>query len=845
MKVAQVIVDIPTHGTDRPFYYSIPGQIAQWVQVGSRVSVRFAHRIVNGVVVAIPTLSVPPSFDVQPIQEVFDVVPTLLPDLVELSHWMSSRYACPTSLVLQLMIPSGLKCKAKRYVSLGNKAERYKQNDSVLFSNQDAGHVCDTQQAIINFVRSKGNVEWKQLMRMYPNDIAILERLFRQNVLTQKQVTTNSITKKIVQYINLAIDHHEAIRVLSERLLKGERQCELLQFLVDANSQLPLPLSSVLLQLNIGRATVKTLQNKGYVHLEEIQQWRDPYGGEYEKTTTPLSLTPEQADAYDQIKKKLDLRKYGTFLLHGVTGSGKTEVYLQTIQHCLSQGRQAIVLVPEISLTPQMVARFKERFGKEVAVAHSRLSGGERYDEWCNIREGRVSIVVGARSAIFSPFREIGLIIVDEEHETSYKQEDTPKYHTRDVAIKRAQQHGAIVILGSATPSLESYYNAYYSRVGQETYHLLEMKTRALGNPLPKVNIVDMREELRQGNRRMFSRALHDAILDRLERQEQIVLLLNRRGYATFVMCRSCGYAVVCPSCDVSLTFHQLSNLVRCHYCGYAEKCPDTCPQCKSEHIRHLGIGTQRVEEMLKQLFPFLRVIRMDVDTTSTKNAHEQLLRQFSDRKADVLLGTQMVAKGLDFPNVTLVGVILADSALQLPHFRASEKTFQLLTQVAGRAGRHHLQGEVFIQSYNPDHYAIVHASRHDYVAFVREELRYRRSLVYPPYCRLILITFSHEQTPILVRLAENYTFILKEKATRAGWLNRLTRTNEKAMEVLGPVCSTISRMKNKYRFQCIIKWQGNIDVLSIILEVRQQMESDIKAQKLHINIDVDPQMLT
>ncbi|GAF07192.1 helicase PriA [Paenibacillus pini JCM 16418] len=502
------------------------------------------------------------------------------------------------------------------------------------------------------------------------------------------------------------------------------------------------------------------------------------------------------------------------------------------------------MLVPEIALTPQMVERFKGRFGDQVAVMHSRLSGGERYDEWRKIREGKANVVVGARSAVFAPFSDLGLIIMDEEHETSYKQEESPKYHARDVAIRRAQQHGAVVILGSATPSLESYHAARSQANPDFSPMLLEMKKRALGNRLPEVHVVDMREELKEGNRSMFSRDLHQALDARLERKEQTVLLLNRRGYSTFVMCRSCGYVAGCPECDISLTYHQKSNNLRCHYCGYAEPAPEVCPECGSEHIRFFGTGTQRVEEELAKLFPGIRVIRMDVDTTTEKGSHEKLLKQFRDQKADVLLGTQMVAKGLDFPNVTLVGVITADSALNLPDFRAAEKTFQLLTQVAGRAGRHQLPGEVVIQSYTPEHYSIVHASGHDYDSFVREELRHRRSLHYPPYCRLILVTLTHEQLPLLVRMAENMVTTLQGKAKQRGWYGSLDRLTSDAFEVLGPVASPIPRIKNRYRFQCMIKWRGNIDAVALTREAAEQLEDSAQGQKLLISIDVDPQML-
>ncbi len=553
-------------------------------------------------------------------------------------------------------------------------------------------------------------------------------------------------------------------------------------------------------------------------------------------------MTPEQQDVYDRIRRAVLARERRIFLLHGVTGSGKTEVYLQSIQTCLDQGREAIVLVPEISLTPQMVERFKGRFGHQVAVLHSRLSHGERYDEWRKIVRREVRVVIGARSAVFAPFTKLGLIIIDEEHESTYKQEESPKYHARDVAIARAREHGASVVLGSATPSLESMYRTSVEaeRLATEDrprFELLSMASRVEGRPLPPVHIVDMREELKNGNRSMFSRALYKAIEVRLHKKEQIVLLLNRRGYATFVMCRTCGYVAQCPHCDISLTYHQSSRAVRCHYCGYAERELSVCPDCGSEHIRHFGTGTQRVEEELGKLFPGIRVIRMDVDTTTEKGSHEKWLTMFRNRQADVLLGTQMVAKGLDFPDVTLVGALAADSVLNLPDFRAAERTFQLLTQVAGRAGRHQLPGEVFVQTYTPEHYSIVSASRHDYLGFMRKEMLMRKLHHYPPFHQLVLITLSHEQVQLLIRSGEALAGRLKALAVALP-------KDSTEFEVLGPVASPISRIKDRYRFQCMIKYRGDSRIEELVQQAVSVLDEPVKQHKLTVSIDVDPQIL-
>ncbi|SUK82158.1 primosomal protein N' [Staphylococcus aureus] len=445
------------------------------------------------------------------------------------------------------------------------------------------------------------------------------------------------------------------------------------------------------------------LSKKGYVEKYDAVVERDPFKDRVFEQESKQQLTEDQFKAYEAIKAKIVSQEQETFLLHGVTGSGKTEVYLQTIEDVLSQGKQAMMLVPEIALTPQMVLRFKRRLVMTLLYYILAYLMEKRYDEWQKIRDGRARVSVGARSSVFAPFKNLGLIIIDEEHESTYKQEDYPRYHAREIAQWRSEYHHCPVILGSATPCLESY-----ARAEKGVYHLLSLPNRVNQQALPEIDIVDMREELSEGNRSMFSKDLREAIQLRLDRQEQVVLFLNRRGYASFMLCRDCGYVPQCPNCDISLTYHKTTDLLKCHYCGYQETPPNQCPNCESEHIRQVGTGTQKVEELLQQEFEDARIIRMDVDTTSKKGAHEKLLTEFEKGNGDILLGTQMIAKGLDYPNITLVGVLNADTMLNLPDFRASERTYQLLTQVAGRAGRHEKAGQVIIQTYNPDHYSIL-----------------------------------------------------------------------------------------------------------------------------------------
>ncbi|WHX47548.1 primosomal protein N' [Paenibacillus woosongensis] len=842
-RMAKVIVDVPSRETDRPFDYLIPESMSSWIEVGSRVGVPFGRRTVQGFVVSLHEELEMDSSKMKPIDELLDLLPPLPPDLVELAAWMSRKYACSMISALQAMIPSALKGKAERYIHVADEHANEGEETAepgVLFDSQAL--LGPAEREIVGYIHQAGPVTMAHLSGRYPDKVEVIKNLLGQGILFESQAIKDRIRKKTVKTVAAAVSGEAAKEALASFGGKARRQQEVLQFLLEVG--VPLSMQEVLSTLRVTAGTVKSLADKGYATITDVEVFRDPYQDRRFKATKPLERTPEQENVYRYLAEAIDSRRQRVFLLHGVTGSGKTEVYLQTIERCISQGRQAIVLVPEISLTPQMVERFKGRFGSKVAVMHSRLSTGERYDEWRKIREGRVQVAIGARSAVFAPFADLGLIVMDEEHETSYKQEETPKYHARDVAVERARQHGAAVILGSATPSLESYHAARSLSSDDFAPMILEMKQRPSGSRLPGVQIIDMREELREGNRSMFSRALHQGIAQRIERGEQTVLFLNRRGYSTFVMCRTCGYVAECPECDISLTYHQKSNNLRCHYCGYATPTPTECPECQSEHIRYFGTGTQRVEGELSKLFPGIRVIRMDVDTTSEKGSHEKLLQAFREKKGDVLLGTQMVAKGLDFPEVTLVGVIAADTALNLPDFRSAEKTFQLLTQVAGRAGRHQLPGEVYIQTYMPEHYSIIHSSRHDYHSFVREELQHRKMLHYPPYSRLILVTLSHEQLPVLLRMAENFASELRGKAQRLGWFGDLDRRTAEALDVLGPVASPLPRIKNRYRFQCMVKYRGDLDAVSLVREISAAMMGQLRDASLQISIDVDPQML-
>jgi primosomal protein N' (replication factor Y) len=828
MTIARVIVDVPSRETDRPFDYLVPERLAAWTEVGSRVAVPFGGRTLQGIVTGFTEEAEVDSSRLKPLADVLDAMPPLTPELVELGMWMSRRWLCPLVVALQVMLPAALKGRTEKYIALREDAVEPEGMDPL-------------DSAVWRMFRQRGAVKWSSLMQQFPDRGPLLKRWLKEGRLTERQQVEDRLSVKMVSIV-FPPDNGKLQAALADIPARARKQREVLEYL-SLNPD-PIGLAELAGAVGTSPTTIRALADRGALEIRQVTEDRDPYQGREFPATAPLTLTPAQRSALDPIARSLTEHEHCVFLLHGVTGSGKTEIYLQAIQQCLSQERQAIVLVPEIALTPQMVERFKSRFGERVAVLHSRLSHGERYDEWRKIREGRAQVAVGARSAVFAPFSKIGLIVIDEEHETSYKQEESPKYHARDAAVERARLQGAVVVLGSATPSLESYAAAKgeIAHAGEVQY--ISLPERVADRPLPVVHIVDMRQELKLGNRAMFSRMLTEALQERLRKQEQTVLLLNRRGYATFVMCRSCGYTCSCPHCDIALTYHRGSHNLRCHYCGYSEPEPKTCPSCHSPHIRFFGTGTQKVEEALAETFPGIRVIRMDVDTTSEKGSHEKWLTMFRNQEADVLLGTQMVAKGLDFPRVTLVGVLAADAALRLPDFRAAERTFQLLTQVAGRAGRHELPGEVVVQTYDPEHVSVASVERHDFRGFVRHELGTRHALAYPPYGRLISVTFSHESVAMLISVGETFARMMRERATELGYPPSSEAGVSAALDILGPVPSPIARLKDRSRFQVMVKYRGELDASTLTAGVLRDMSDAAKRGGVQVSVDVDPQMM-
>jgi len=606
--------------------------------------------------------------------------------------------------------------------------------------------------------------------------------------------------------------------------------------------------------------TVRKLEDRGLVEIAPYISERDPYAREHILPTQPLPLNPAQATALEAITKAMQRAASNTFLLHGVTGSGKTEIYLQAIAHALQQGKGAIVLVPEISLTPQTVERFKARFSSGklqtlVAVLHSHLSAGERHDEWHKIRQGRARIAIGARSAIFAPVEPLGLVIVDEEHEHTYKQEEAPRYNARDVAIMRGQMEGAVVLLGSATPSLESYYNGKKGK-----YTLLELPERVDNQKMPRVRVVDMRQAGRAGKGPpIFSPQLKEAITQRLERSEQTILFLNRRGYSTALECTRCGYVAQCPNCSLALTYHRTDECLRCHLCGYNEAVPVVCPneKCKDPSIRYLGLGTQKVEDVLGKLFPRARVRRMDADVMKRKEDYRKVLGDFRTGKIDILVGTQMIAKGLHFPNVTLVGIIFADMALHLPDFRAAERTFQLLTQVAGRAGRGDVEGEVVVQAYTPFHPAIQYARRHDFVGFYEQEIEFREQLKYPPVSRVAMLTLrgrNEDKVKFSAEHVRRELGKLGEDEGRAGsplstspndkhdGAHGITRPTLADLIIAGPAPAPLLRADSFYRYQIMLRTRTMRKLSQALAKIIAALTLP---EDVALAVDIDPAILS
>ncbi|MDK6447287.1 primosomal protein N' [Enterococcus faecalis] len=804
-KVAKVIVDVPTMQTDQPFTYLVPENLNEQLAVGMRVEVPFGNgnRHVQGFVLAIEPMAATvldeTNIQLKELVAVLDLKPVLNTEMLALADYMKEKTFAFKITCLQTMLPSVMRADYQKYIYLTDELSEELQ-DQLFYGLEE--------------------ISWDQAQErgILPQLMALRKQ---QKVDIRYEVTTRNKVK-MVRFIQAAKEF-EQLEEIRLGLRKGAKKKEQLLYYLQRLGTEKVTAVKEMKELGFSTALLNEAAKNGWLTFIEKEAYRDPFANQTFEKTTALSLNAEQQVAVETILQSVQEQQSQTYLLEGITGSGKTEVYLQVIAEVLNQGKTAIMLVPEISLTPQMVQRFKSRFGEHVAVMHSGLSQGEKYDEWRKIERGEAEVVVGARSAIFAPIDNIGVIIIDEEHEASYKQEETPRYHARDLAIWRSEYHHCPVVLGSATPSLESR-----ARAQKNVYQRLRLTQRAnQAATLPTIDVVDMRQEVENGNVSSFSMSLQEKLQERLEKNEQSVLLLNRRGYSSFVMCRDCGYVLPCPNCDISLTLHMDSKTMKCHYCGHEERIPYRCPNCGQDKIRYYGTGTQKVEEELQTLLPDSRILRMDVDTTRRKGAHEKILRTFGEGQADILLGTQMIAKGLDFPNVTLVGVLNADTALNLPDFRSSERTFQLLTQVSGRAGRAEKPGEVIIQSFNPEHYAIQLAKAQDYEDFYTKEMYIRHRGDYPPYYFTVQITASHPE--------EN------EAAKQMFQIARKLKQGLSPQAILlGPTPNAIMRVNNRYFYQVIIKYKQEPMLQPLLKEILTDTQR-ATARGLKLSIDAEP----
>jgi len=811
-KIAAVCVNVSAKMDKEIFHYHIPPALEDILQVGCRVLVPLGPQTCEGFVVGFPAEG-----DVQKLKEIKELLdnePVISQEMVEVALWVSTHYLCPLHKVLEYILPPYARNQKEKWVTL---------EEGQLSEVINTLALLDPKTSELFAILKKGPEKLAKLLKKFGTGyLQTLEDLESRGLVRFYWQFSQVGKEKSAVFVKFIATNCD--RDIMEKLQRAPKQKQVIDYLEKNGPQLKAHLTK---HCKINNSILTSLIQKGLVEEYTVQDKRLPeLNGEF-KNNKVFTLNPRQKSAIQTITDALHTNVHKTFLIHGVTGSGKTEVYLAAIRTAVEQGKGAIFLVPEIALTPQIIGRFKSVLGDKAVVLHSNLSQGERLDAWESLRSGQAQVIIGVRSAIFAPVKNLGLIIIDEEHETTYKQsEPDPRYHAREVALKRSRLTNGILVLGSATPSLESYY-----RVQQGEYTLIEMPNRVTQNPLPEVKIVDLREEFKLGNKSIFSRELAGAITETLNKNEQIILFLNRRGFSTFVLCRECGTPLRCKNCSISLTYHSQPAEMRCHYCNFKTPIPKRCPSCGSSFIRYFGSGTQHVEEEIKKNWPLAKVTRMDVDTTGTKNAHQNLLAAFKKGETNILVGTQMITKGLDFPNVTLVGVVAADISLNLPDYTSGERTFQLLTQVAGRAGRGLKKGRVIIQTYNPEHYSIIAGKNQDFLQFYRQEIAVRQMMDYPPFTALVRILVSDYHEKSVIIYLENLTQTIKKYAA-AG------------LEIFGPAQAPISKIKNRYRWQVILKGE-NLEVLKqAVLYGLQNTEKGETNKTLRVIVDVEPQSI-
>ena len=794
---------------DKSFSYKIPPDISTEIEPGRRVLAPFGKQELTGIVVNISDKK--PNIKCKEIIDILDDHSLIQEDLLQLTDWMSKYYLSSWGTTLQIALPKGLEKKSNVIVDILDKNDLIVQN---LTEKQRYLYDLiynDPGKTVIYYKSKFGTGSFDYTLRVLEGN---------QLIKKSKQIANERVRKKLIRYLTVS----EKLQVS----LSGLRDKDTLLSILSPYVHKKIPVTEFKERTGLSAGRIRTLIKRGILNLSESEVFR-LYDQRYEESPQKIILNEAQKRVLNSIYEALNPISFKVFLLHGVTGSGKTQIYIEAIQKVLENNKSAIVLIPEISLTPQTVGRFKRNFKDSVYVFHSRMGLGERYDTWRKVQQSERCIVVGPRSALFLPVKNLGIIVVDEEHDGSFKQvTPAPRYHARDTAIYRAKINDAIVLLGSATPSLESYYNAIRGK-----YQLLKLENRIDNLELPYVQIINMNKHERgPKHKSIFSQELIQDISTCLENKQQTILLQNRRGFAAFLQCKTCGHSNKCPDCDIYLTYHATSQNLQCHYCGYATSATNTCPKCGGIQIRYIGAGTQQIESELRKIFPDVKILRMDVDTTTKKNAHETILNRFKDQKADILLGTQMIAKGLDFENVYLVGVISADIGLTLPDFRSSENIFQLLTQVAGRAGRKIKRGKVIIQTGMENHYAIQFAKRHDFEGFYHQESAFRREASYPPFTRLINIGISSDNH-------KKVNIISKEIA------KRLKNYSYDFYSVIGPAPAPMIRLKNKYRWQILLKIDSHKDPSG--KRIRTLLKNALDTEFLNkigaktIVIDVDP----
>jgi primosomal protein N' (replication factor Y) len=801
----EVAIALPVNGT---YVYSVPENLLSLVSPGKRVLVPFGRRRVTGYI-----LGEYQKNDQKEIKQILDIIdeePLFFSCMIPFFRWTADYYLHPIGDVIKSALPVGLNIYDFAVITLTKKGEEALSTNSLT----------PLENEILNMLQA-APCRFKELCKKLNKNIpnALIHNMQRHGLIEQKQTLKGSVIKqKIERYVSLTDSDvfsddlsgagKKVIDVVKNR---GEVSVKTLKNLVPSAQKL-----------------LKHLQSEGYVSIFNKRIYRDPFGEPIE-SDTPHRLTREQKQVVSEVMASLG-RGFCTCLLTGVTGSGKTEVYMHLTATVIDSGYSALVLVPEIALISQMERRFRARFGDRIAILHSGLTSGERYDQWMRIARGEVAVVIGARSAVFAPLRNIGIIVVDEEHDTSYKQDSRLRYNAKNLAVVRAKLQNAVALLGSATPSIQSYYNVKTNKFKEVT-----LTKRVEKRSLPEVTVVDLREKRDvKGSRRFITSELYEAMKTTIGRGEQVLLFLNRRGFASYPVCSQCGEAVRCKNCDISLTFHQKHNAYKCHYCGFTRASASNCMFCGSSKIRLLGLGTEKIEATAKTLFPHAAVARMDRDTTRRKGSMIKILKGLRNRSIDILVGTQMVAKGHDFPNITLVGIICADLSLNFPDFRAGERTFQLLAQVAGRAGRGPVPGRVILQTYNPNHFSILSATKQDFQPFYNAEIGCRKSLSYPPFSRVVQIKISGKDKEKTRKHAQNVGDLCNE-------LKKKNRSSSRSLEILGPVEAPLYRIAGKYRWQILVKGLEVQPLHRFLHDLWLVNKAKISRRDVTVVLDVDP----